>query len=378
MRKSAFWDFSGVTMLYVIVSYINTMKNQFIIFCSILTIALSISGCDSGTGNTQQQDVVELQWQSGGSTIYGFIQSYVQTLNSTTPATAYNIGRFNSDGSTAQTYNTSVFSRPVDPSTGETESYAPSIYLSQDGNTIIAQLENDLYRYGTKTNLLEKLQTLVHLIVVSPDLKYAITTSSPGIQPIKTVSVYDITGASARLVTHFDLTNLALEPGVWLNNGTFGVSVSDSVGRHISLFDTLGTLKGMIGGADISFHNHVFFPQTNHLYVRKWSGTSSPVNSSISLVDLSTMTSSTVLNTAVDDFDVTKDEQDIVYSARDTTISTTNGLSIRSINVTSLKNQLIATDIIRIVSLSPAEDKVGYVSGDVNFNQIRVVPFTKP
>src|SRR5436305_935217 len=120
---------------------------------SIILIGLSIIffNCDSGTQSTQIQDIAEFEWQSDGSAIYGFQQSYIQTATSTAPAIGYTLSRFNTDGSLAQTYPVSPQSRP---------DFSHSLYVSADGSTAVTQLENDLYRYGLKNGVLEKLQTL--------------------------------------------------------------------------------------------------------------------------------------------------------------------------------------------------------------------------
>lgn len=331
----------------------------------IFTTSFLSGGCDNGTQTIQIQDIVEFKWQADGNALFGLEQKYSTAPTSTQPGIQYTLVRFNSDGSLAQTYNISPKSR-LD--------YSNSLFISGDGNIAVTQLEFDLYRFNTKTETLEKLQTQIHLITVSPDLHYAVGTSSPDIQPIKTVNVYDINTSPARLVSHFDAAGVDLKPGVWLNDGTFGISIIDSVGRHISIYDTAGTRKAIINGADLAFHNFVFFPQTNHLYVRKWSGSLSPVNQSVVKVDLTTMTNSSLINVAVENFDITQDENIIIYSAYDSSSS----IHLKSRNLTSQNETSIATDILRIISLSPSEDKLAYVRGNANQNEIHVISFSKP
>ena len=355
------------------------MTKQSLTIVFICLFGLFINGCDSGTQTTQNQDVVEIKWQSDGSAIFGFIQAYASTINSTQPSIAYNIARFNADGSLAQNYNTNGFaSRPTDPNTGQVESFAPAIYLSSDGSTLVAQLENDLYRYNTKTNFLTKLQTLFHLIYASSDLKYVIGTPSPANQPIKTIQVYDISVSPIRLVTHFDVSGATTSPGIWLNNGTFGISCTDSIGDHISIFDTasIGIPISVIDGAETQFHNTVFNPQTNDLYVRNHAGKTTDYY--VAKINLSSMTRTNLVNFSVDNFDISSDEQILIYSASDSVNSTTNGTSIRARNLQTLKEQTLATDNLRFIQLSPAQNKLAYISGTFSFNQIRVIPFSRP
>jgi hypothetical protein len=339
---------------------------------SLFVIPLFFGGCDSGTQNTQIQDVSELRWKADGSAIYGLVQSYIQTATSTTPSIGYSMARFNTDGSLAQTYSTTPLSRPVDLS-GNIESFSPSLYVSSDGSTFVTQLEADLYRFHTQTAVLENLDQLFHLIVVSPDLHYAVGTTSPGYQPIKTIQIYDITTSPIRLLAHFD-TTADVKPGLWLGNtGAFAITIVDSAGRHVSIYDTTGTLRNVIGGAETAFHNVVFNAQTNDIFVRNWAGKTT--DQFLDKINLTTMARTNVLNFKVENFDVTKDEGVIIYSAYDTT----SAIHMRSRNLKTLNELPIADDIQLIISLSPAEDKLAYIrKQDVNFNEIRVIPFQRP
>src|SRR5579872_5498593 len=106
------------------------MKKQiFIVFLSALLF--TAAGCDSGSQNTQVQDISEIEWQSDGSAIYGYIQSYISTANSSQPATqVYDIAKFDANGSIIQTYTNSFKSRLTDPASGNVDSYAPALFLS--------------------------------------------------------------------------------------------------------------------------------------------------------------------------------------------------------------------------------------------------------
>jgi len=356
------------------------MTKQLLTIFLILFIFCA-AGCDSGTQTTQNQDIGEIQWQSDGSAIFGYIQSYALNINTTQPPIAYSIAKFNTDGSLAQTYNSNgPASRPVDPITGQiTESYSPSIYLSPDGSQIVTQLENDLYRYNVKTNVLQKLDSLQHLITVSPDLHYTVSTNSPQIQPIKTIYIYDILNSPIRLVKKFDIDNVALEPGLWLaNTGMFAITCYDSTGAHVDIFDTTGSLRNIIGGAETAFHNVAYNTLANDIFLRNWAGKST--DQFLDKINLSSMTRTNILNFQVENFDITADEQVIIYSAKDTINSTVHGNSMKIRNLQTLKElpQPLATDIMRYVVLSHSQDRVAYVRGDINFNQIQTISFARP
>ncbi len=353
------------------------MNKQFVIGFLFFVIPILFAGCNSSTQNTQVQDIVELKWQADGNAIYGFIQSYTATGTSTIPSTAYSIARFNSDGSLAQTYKTDPLSRSSDPATGSIDSYAPSIYLSTDGSTIVTQLEGDLYKFHTQSGALEKLATQFHLIVASPDLRYVVGSPSLSNQPIKTIEIYDMSALPIRLVTHFDVKGVAISSGIWLNSGTFGITINeiDSSGTHISIFDTTstGTPITVIGGAETPFHNVVFNPNSNTLYVRDHAGKSTDYF--VDKVNLTTSARSTILNFKVENFDISRDENVIVYSAYDTL----HTIHLKSRNLVSSNELVIGDDIRLIVALSPLEDKLAYIrQRDQNFNEVRVLIFTKP
>jgi dipeptidyl aminopeptidase/acylaminoacyl peptidase len=339
------------------------MKKQ-PIFVFLLFLSLAMASCDSGTETFQVQDIAEIKWQSDGSAMYGFIQSYSSTINSNQPAIGYNIAKFNTDGSVAQIYKTDPKSR-VD--------FSNSLFISDDGSTAVTQLENDLYRYSIKTGTLEKLQTFFHLNVVSPDLHYAVGTPSPANQPIKTIDIYDLSVNPIRLVGHNAyVPGVASNSGVWLNNSTFGVTCIDSSGRRIFIFDTTATIKDTISGAETPFHNVAFNRASNTLFVIDHAGKATDFF--VDSINLSTKARGNVLNVTVENFDVTNDKQTIVYSAYDTT----HTISLKIRNLATLKEQTLTNDILRIISISPLGDKIAYIHGNVNFNQISVIPLIKP
>lgn len=356
------------------------MNKRSISVSSLFVILLLTGGCDSGTQSTQVQDNVEIKWQSDGSSIFGFLRSYTVTSTSAVPFTGYSIVRCNNDGSVAETYKTDPKSRPIDPATGNIDSYSSSLYVSPDGNTVVTQLEGDLYRYHPHTGVLEKLVTQLHLIVSSPDLHYAVGTPSPDVQPIKTINVYDLSSAPIRLVTHFDVNRISASSGIWFNNGTFGVNCTDTLGAHISIFDTTSTGTppplNVIGSAEAVFHNFFFNSQTNDLFFRNRNSRKdgASFDGTVDRINLTSMVRANVLNLKVENFDVTKDESTIVYSAYDSAIT----IHMRSRNLQSSKELQIADDIKLIIALSPTDDKLAYIRGSLDHNEIHVIPFIKP
>jgi hypothetical protein len=372
-------DFSDVTLFIVLASLVSYMMKKQIFTVFLLSSFFLAAGCDSSSQNVQVQDISEIEWQSDGSAIYGFLQSYISTVNTSTPSTGYDIAKFDAGGSLVHTYTNSVKARFFDPATGEVDSYSPVLYLSSDGSTIVTQFEGDLYRFKPASNTLEKLITQFHLIVVSPDLHYAIGTPSPSIQPTKTLDGYDISVSPPRQIFHLPYVSLAASiTGIWLSGGTFGVTLKDSVGTNIAIYDTIGTLRQDIPGAETAFHNTFFNKQTNDFFFLNHAGKTSDY--SVDKMNLTTSARTNILNFAVENFDVTSDEQIIVYGATDSVHQTKSGVSlkIRNLQTSQEAASPLATDNLAYVILSPVADKVAYLSGDVNFKQIRVIPFTRP
>src|SRR5207244_3342365 len=146
-----FWRDYFLNNVYTLcVIYYRMKKHIFIVF-GLLLAFLFDAGCDSGTQTTQIQDIAEMRWQSDGSAIIGFIQSFIETTTSTIPAIGYTVTRFNPDGSVAKSYPVAPESRP---------DFSYSLFLSNDGSFAVSELDYDLYRYGLKNGVLEKLQTL--------------------------------------------------------------------------------------------------------------------------------------------------------------------------------------------------------------------------
>src|SRR5438128_296090 len=108
------------------------MRKQSITVFLLFSALPYLSGCDTGTQTSQRQDIAEITWQADGNAIFGFIQAYTLTQNTGVPPLAYNIAKFNTDGSLAQTYKTDPKSRPDDLLSGIFGSYAPNLFVSSD------------------------------------------------------------------------------------------------------------------------------------------------------------------------------------------------------------------------------------------------------
>src|SRR5436305_7116062 len=96
-----------------------------VIFVFLFVVLFAFEGGDSGTQSIQYQDIAEIAWQPDGNGIYGFLQSYVLTVNSSQPSIAYDFAKFDAAGTLVKTYTNTPKSRTNDLSSGDQSSYAP-------------------------------------------------------------------------------------------------------------------------------------------------------------------------------------------------------------------------------------------------------------
>ncbi|MBS1904619.1 MAG: hypothetical protein JSS75_13000 [Bacteroidetes bacterium] len=336
----------------------------------IAVFAALLSGCDNISSTVDVQDIVELRWQHDGGAIYGLIQKYTLTQYQTGPTAAYNLARFNSDGSLNKTIS-------CDQSAVPDVSY--SVFTTPDNSLVATQLGGDLYTINPSTNAYTKRYLQFHLYAVSPDLHYAIGSISPSNRTIRTVVVVDLqTGSAAtRTVTSFDVSNLQQQPGLWLGNGQFALTLRDSAGSQVVIYDTTGTLRTTLGGASTAFHNAVYVASTNALYLRNQSGKTTDY--SVDKVDLNTMARATVVPIDVESFDISADEGLLVYNHYDLNSDSTKTLAMYARNLHTGVEKQLTRDVLSLVALSPAADRVAYIHArDVNYNEVYTMTVTRP
>ena len=334
-----------------------------------LLMVITLAGCDSINTSTDIQDIVEIKWQPDGSAIYGFMQKLTLSQYQTYPSASYTVTKFNMDG----TFNKSL---PTDQQAVTDISF--SIYLSATNPSLITQVGSDLYQINTSTNAYSKLYELFHLLVVSPDQHYAVGSVSPPNRPVKTVVVADLTVQPARIVSSFDLSGITQEPGIWVGNGRYAITLADSLKTHVTVFDTSGTVIGTIGGAEVAFHNSAFIASTNMLYVRNQAQQKN--DGSVDKINLSTMQRTNVLPQSVESFDVSQDDGLMVFNQYiPNADSSQQTLTMFAKNLVNGNQSQLTNDVLSLVSLSPAADHVAYIHmRDVNYNEIYVKSVARP
>lgn len=341
---------------------------QIRVLASALILSVFMAGCDNITTTTDIQDVVELKWRHDGNGIFGLIQKLTLSQYQTIPSANYNPCAFNTDGSLNKTIS-------CDQSASTDISY--SIFSTPDDSKIAAQLGGDLYTIDPSSGSFAKRYLQFHLLTMSPDLHYAVGSISPSNRLIKTILVIDISGSTSREVTRFDISNMQQQPGAWLSNGRFGITLRDSAGSNIAIYDTTGVLRSTIPGASTAFHNSIFFPTTNDLYFRNQAGKTNDY--SVDKINLTSMQRANVVPLDVESFDVSTDQGLMVYNRYALNSDSTKTLTMYAKNLLNGNEQKLTNDVLSLVALSPVSDRVAYVHArNGNYNEVFTMTVTRP
>lgn len=324
----------------------------------LLLLAALVSSCSEVTPLNQFQDIAEVQWKNDGSGMLSFVER-ANGDNGGTLSGAYSLYELNSDGSLGSQLETG---------TTAVQGFSFTIFMNDNGTKAITQMgAYDIYEIDIPSKKATKRITGLQLISASNDGRFVAGSFSPPRQPIKTVTIFDMTPDSPRIIKQFDVAGIKNNRGVWLDNGTFGVAVTDSIGYHINIYDTTGVLINTIGNADISNHNIHYDKDSKYLYFRNNDGNierqNVVTNGRMMMVEKST----------VQNFDVTDDESVVVYSI----LESDKGVIYKYVVASDTEMQL-TDDVLAGVNLSPLEDKISYIKFvEVNQYGVKVIPFSK-
>lgn len=322
----------------------------------IVIIGANFYACENPATLDQGQIISEVSWKPDGSGILSLIQRYNASPTVSSPIEGYDLYRIGGDGSLGDPYSA--------PAKAISD-FSFAIFQSQDGKRATLQLGNNVYRIDLNSGAATQLVGSYHLIAMSPDEKYLIGSHSPAGQPIKTISIYDVSATPARLVKGFDI-HVANSRGVFFADNTFGITVIDSIGTNITIFDTMGTARDTIADAATISHNFVYHPTTGSLFFRNGAN-------NIVKVNMTTFSRQTIVPASVTNFDITADENFIIYNQY-------QGSKLQMVKreVASGNESLLTDDILWGVFLSPNDDKVAYIrAANVNFHEIKVMPFVR-
>ena len=136
---------------------------------------------------------------------------------------------------------------------------APLIYVSSDGSTAITQFGQDIYNVALGNGNITDLMKGTALFGVSPDGKYAATTTSGSKSPNKYLVTYNLSGNSATQSSSTDIPGLASNRVLWLNNDEYAITLADSVFSHVTIYNIGGDAIMTIPNATVEFSNAFFF-----------------------------------------------------------------------------------------------------------------------
>jgi hypothetical protein len=306
------------------------MRKLSVSFFLLAFLAPFVSGCNTATTDNTQQDFGNILWKPDGSGMYGLFER--QLINVATDA--YMVGIFDGQGALTGTVPTSD------------NAINPDVFLDRTASHAVVQLGANLYKLDLPGGGQTLLTTKVRLFVVSPDLHYAVVTPSPDGSHVRTISVLDLQSSPVREVKKWDVAEVSSRSGIWLKNGTFGLTVNVG-GAQIDIFDTTGALVDSVQTAEQVFHNGNYIAATNDLYVRTGS-------SGVDRINLTTRVRDHLFSTeAVDDFDVSFDGKLLA-------VRTGSGISV--LNTKTLAKSFVTNDAIYWgVFLAPAGDQVAYI-----------------
>jgi len=326
-------------------------------------VLVALNGCDTVTPSQSVLDVGGVAWLPDASGMIGFTQQYVRDPNNTEPL-AYNLSRLSSEGGISGTIVSDKKSR---------YSIAPEIFISDDGTKAIVQLDSALYRVNLATGDLTPLASKLVLYAVSPDLRTAVITNTSIAQPVKTISVLDISTNTARKISEFQGKNLAISRGLWLTGGRFALTTETDTGRNLAIYDTNGQQVAEYPNGEVAYHSSGIDRLNNRLYVLSSRG---GTNHGIDVIDLVLEKKEmlTPLTENVESFDIGKSGSLIVYVTADST-----GRKMKALNVQTGATALLSEDYVLWDAISPMENRVAYVVLGDNLNsQIKVKSVSLP
>jgi hypothetical protein len=184
------------------------MPSTFRTLLALLFLGTFLASCDAADPVISTKDIGNAIWRTNTSMlVFAEQRNYVST-----GAFSYKLYEAGSDGGLGRKIS--------DEETGES---VPFITVSEDGKTAITILASNLYRLDVATGEKTQLTTNVTKVyAVSPDLKYVLLTHAGLFNPVKTVSLLDISGSPVRSVNEWQIKGLLVsQPG----HGQFAFSL---------------------------------------------------------------------------------------------------------------------------------------------------------
>lgn len=333
-----------------------TLMNKQYFF--LLLLAAAVSSCSEVVPLNQLQDIANVEWKTDGSGMLTLIEQANGDIGQTLSA-AYTLSDVEQDGTLGAEYSTG---------TTAIQGYSYSIFMNKDGNRAITQMgAYHVYEIDIPARSARKVIPDLYLIAASDDGRFVVGSYSPPRQPIKTITIAELYTDTFRIIKQFDVNGVKNTRGIWLGNGSFAIAVNDSVGSHITVYDTTSLVLTTIGNADITNHNIHYDEDSRNLYFRNNDGNVERQNV------VTGERKMIVFKATVQNFDVTDDESVAIYSI----LETDKGVMYKYTIATEAEVK-IADDVLAGAYLSPSEDKVAYLYlKQLNYYDIKVMNFSK-
>ena len=189
-----------------------------------------------------------------------------------------------------------------------------------------------------------------NLLAISPDFKYVLSTDAPIGYTNKLCTIYDISTSPARRVQQFTAIAVTDGRGLWLENGQFALTHYDTIGFHVSIYDTTGTIVRAFPNAEAAFHASAFSPLSHELFVR-----TNPEG--IDKINLQTgVRTAVITQDSVGSMDASADGKLIAYSSN----SLTKSYNLYAVNVANGHTAQIGQNAIA-VTIAPNADRVAII-----------------
>ena len=321
---------------------IRTMRQLFTL--SILTIALAMttSGCDNTSSSAVYMVVQSAAWLPNESGMIALAQK--QTVSAVDNSVSLTRGLYSvgADGSIGSVIGPGEV--------GEANWNSPVLFVSKDGGTAYAQIGAHIYRVNLGDNSATQVIQNAALLGVSPDGRYAISTNAAETDKAPDYIMYDVATSPVRLVRHFTPPNIYNSRCLWIDNGTFALTSTDSVGVYVTLWDTTCTILHTYPDADARFSAAAYSPTSHDLFVRTNTGGIDRINM------LTQVRASVITQDTVESVGASADGTLLAYSSG----RTTQQLPLYSCNTQNGHTAVIGSDAVFPI-ISPNADRVAFV-----------------
>lgn len=318
------------------------------IFAS-LACALLLSSCDDPVPASPPQDIGNAVWRSNNAML-----TFVEKRDFVSGGDfIYKLYEADGEGKLGKQLWDEDNSDPV-----------PFLAVSPDGNTALTVLSSKLYRLdlvnGTRTQL---TTNVTRVFAASPDLRFVLLTHAGLYNPIKTVSLLDVSGDVVRSVKEWRIKGLQLGLGYWLKNDEIALNLDTASRPFVTIFDTTGAILRSFANAQTPARSSAYTPESNSLFVKNYE--------SLEQLNVETGQRVNIADTYVN------------LDARGNTLAYIekgdgkNKIFIR--NISTGETIEVGNDAFRFVILSPDATKLAYlVEPRANYNELKVISVTTP